>query len=867
MFRCFTKVFLAFLLVIVFTIPSPLAYAQSDQVSPYQEDSSDNNEEFLVSHDGDTEDFDDADNAVNRDTGSEDDDLDGLTADGLDANLSEISGIEGDSNHLDNPGAESSSDEDILLEFSEESEELTTTLALFTAATAQLNMPISEGRYLINPQCTETRVIDISAGSKSSGANVQLYSSNMTPAQFFDVSFDAVTGLYTIKNAGSGLALDVQAANATSGANVWQYALNGTAAQKWYITEDPKRPGTFKIISALSTVDIPATATSIPTFRKELVLDIYGAGNYDGANVQIFTANGTAAQSFRFVPMNPAVSPGNANVPDGDYVIYSKVSNNRVLDIQWASESNGAPLQTYSENGTFAQYFRLKKESDGFYSIRAMHSGFALDVPAANLMPGTIIQQYSNNNTTAQRWAIYENGDGTYTIISKASGLALDVISGSTGIGALLWQWTPNGTNAQKFTFKALPTVPFIEGYVGIVPKSQPSKSVDIAGASQEDGANAQIYKSNDTFAQMFEVKQVSAGTYAFQAIHSGQYLTAAGSNVFQSKGDNGEPKDSQKWVLERVFGGYTIKNVLTGEAMAVTAGGMDGHDLRLAAPTGATSQIMKIVPVQLKLAKGVYHINNFFDLHIDSVNAGTANNTNIQVFTKNYTVAQQWMLEWVNDEYFVIKCPRSGRVLNIRNGSTADNTQVQLYDYSGNSAQLWRLVPSGDGWFRIQSASGLYLTANPGNKSGTSVTVSSKNLGDAQKFRFTPSTYSGYSGTYIDVNLTTQRLLFINDGQIMLACDVVTGAPGMQTPTGTFSILNKQSPAVLAGPGWWAPVDFWMPFTVNGHGFHDANWQPWFGGDRWTYAGSHGCVNMPFWAARDLYNLISIGTTVYIHW
>lgn len=26
----------------------------------------------------------------------------------------------------------------------------------------------------------------------------------------------------------------------------------------------------------------------------------------------------------------------------------------------------------------------------------------------------------------------------------------------------------------------------------------------------------------------------------------------------------------------------------------------------------------------------------------------------------------------------------------------------------------------------------------------------------------------------------------------------------------------------------------------------HDADWQPYFGGDRYLTGGSHGCINMP---------------------
>jgi lipoprotein-anchoring transpeptidase ErfK/SrfK len=151
--------------------------------------------------------------------------------------------------------------------------------------------------------------------------------------------------------------------------------------------------------------------------------------------------------------------------------------------------------------------------------------------------------------------------------------------------------------------------------------------------------------------------------------------------------------------------------------------------------------------------------------------------------------------------------------------------------------------------------------------RSGGALTASKAITEQTCKLRFYESSYAGLSGTFVDVNLSTQRLMYIKDGYIVLECDVVTGKPSTQTPTGTYRILSKASPATLVGPGYARPVKYWMPFTNRGHGLHDASWQPWFGGDRWQAGGSMGCVNMPEWAARDLYNVISVGDVVYIHW
>lgn len=73
----------------------------------------------------------------------------------------------------------------------------------------------------------------------------------------------------------------------------------------------------------------------------------------------------------------------------------------------------------------------------------------------------------------------------------------------------------------------------------------------------------------------------------------------------------------------------------------------------------------------------------------------------------------------------------------------------------------------------------------------------------------------------------------------------------------------SKSSPAVLRGAmtangtySYEQPVTYWMPFN-GGIGFHDADWQPYFGGDRYLTGGSHGCINLPPENAGQLYSLI----------
>lgn len=130
---------------------------------------------------------------------------------------------------------------------------------------------------------------------------------------------------------------------------------------------------------------------------------------------------------------------------------------------------------------------------------------------------------------------------------------------------------------------------------------------------------------------------------------------------------------------------------------------------------------------------------------------------------------------------------------------------------------------------------------------------------------------------TYVDVDLTNQHMWYIKDSKVVLECDIVSGepVPDKETPSGVYKILEKKKGKTLVGeivpetgePEYRTYVDYWMRVTWSGIGFHDANWQPKFGGDWYVTHGSHGCLNMQPSDAASLYDMLEVNTPVIIHY
>ena len=124
--------------------------------------------------------------------------------------------------------------------------------------------------------------------------------------------------------------------------------------------------------------------------------------------------------------------------------------------------------------------------------------------------------------------------------------------------------------------------------------------------------------------------------------------------------------------------------------------------------------------------------------------------------------------------------------------------------------------------------------------------------------------TGNDYGNTYVEINLTAQHLYFYVKGKLVVQSDFVSGnaAKGWSTPAGAYSITYKQRNATLKGQGYASPVKFWMPFN-GGIGFHDASWRNTFGGTIYKKSGSHGCINMPYAAAKTLFENVYAGIPV----
>ena len=135
------------------------------------------------------------------------------------------------------------------------------------------------------------------------------------------------------------------------------------------------------------------------------------------------------------------------------------------------------------------------------------------------------------------------------------------------------------------------------------------------------------------------------------------------------------------------------------------------------------------------------------------------------------------------------------------------------------------------------------------------------------------PIAYNAGAGKLIVVSLSRQVLTAYQDGNAVLTSYIATGRPALPTPPGIYHIFHRYAPYLMISPWaygspfWYSPswTNWAMEFAGGGYFIHDAPWRTWYGPGSNTYAGTHGCVNVPYSQMAFLWNWTPIGTTVVV--
>ena len=467
---------------------------------------------------------------------------------------------------------------------------------------------MSNGTYEIISSLNSNKILDIKDGSKASGAHAQIYSWNGTQAQRFEIHKNQ-NGYYTIKNTGSNLYVGISTNwNTMGNYNSLIQGVNASSkAAQFIFTRNSN--GQWIISSA---------------WDSRYVFDLNGANLDNGNKVQIYTQNGTSAQAWKLLKVSNSreeiddLAQKNKNtLTDGTYTINSTLNTSYVLDVNGGSKVNFGNIQLYQSNGTLAQGWKVSHDSKGYVTFINIGSGKAIDVKDGSAYNGQNISQYTSNNTYAQKWIVVQEGNGFKIISALNTSYVLDLNSALVKNYQNIQTYKSNDTLAQRWYFSTyvsprekLDTMAkeynadITEATYVISNYVNPNYVLDIKDGSKANRGNLQIYKSNNTNAQKWQLKKDSVGYITFINVGSNKALDVSnatvrnGSNIWQYE-SNGTY--AQKWIAKKnTDGSLTFVSALDANyVLDINAGKViNWQNIQLYKSNGTNAQKFKLTKI-----------------------------------------------------------------------------------------------------------------------------------------------------------------------------------------------------------------------------------------------------------------------------
>ena len=674
----------------------------------------------------------------------------------------------------------------------------------------------SDGLYTIT-NVNSGRQLDVAGGGRTNGTNVQQWAGSGINQKWSVVPNP--DGSYSFVAAVNNLYMDLNGNSLNNDTNIQCWANDGNTAKKWVLHQTTGAPadGIYQINYAPNG-----------SFRA----DIYGGSVEDGATIHLWSAHGGESQKYQLKA-----------VGDGYYTIMS-MNSGKYFDVKGGVTECGTDLQQYSYNGSDAQKFLILKNLDGTYSLIAKCGGKAVDLANGTTENGTNIRLWDYAPVAgAQKWTftaathnhsyhstVVQNTKTTdgYTLhtcgcgssykdnIVPADGVAPTVtdvrvtevsgdgyrvtckVSDNVGVTAvkfptwtekdgqddLIWHVasvsngeatfyvnvTDHKTEFGKYithiyaydavgnatcvgTAANVPAKDATTTISGSLPSgvysigSSVNKNfvLDVCGPSYDNGTNIHMWTVHGGENQMWVITNLNNGYYNIRSLMTGKYLdavgsgTAAGTNVDQWEGGS---YDNQLWQLVvNDNGTYTFINKCNGLALDMSGGGApaNGTNVQLWTRNNSTAQQWYLTPQKL-IADGTYKLGNIANsnMQIEVSNSSWVDGGNVQIWTSHEGYCQQWHITAGSDGLYTIMNAYSGLVMDAAGWGTDNGTNVHQWTYGGGLNQKWLAIRNTDGSYTFVNAyNGLALDMRGGGSpyNGQNIDCWQVNGSTAQKW------------------------------------------------------------------------------------------------------------------------------------
>ena len=387
------------------------------------------------------------------------------------------------------------------------------------------------GLYNLKSALNASQVLDVTAGSGANNANIETWTNNAEIAQKWNIQ--AVAGkenVYTLQAvcsgkylADNGLGNAVQVASGIDTKSQWKASIVG---------------GSYVL-------------TNVETGKA---LDVTNSKVASGTNVGTKVITNGVNQRWNLVTTAP--------LPNGTYIIRSRVNTSQVLEIVGSSTGNNGNVAMWKYHGGGNQKFNFTRNSDGTYTVVNCNSGKALDAAKGASSAGTNIAQFNQKNQKNQRWYLVYNSDGGFKLVSAANSQVVIGFNGSSPTnGANVCLVKDTNASSQHFKLEKTTYVP-----------PMPAPQRDMLNKAQGYGSGTGYLIMVNRATHKVGVFKGSQGNWSYQ--HYWSCVTGAPGSptitgVYRTTGYKrmSLTTDSRARWCTQISGGYFFHTILASES------------------------------------------------------------------------------------------------------------------------------------------------------------------------------------------------------------------------------------------------------------------------------------------------------------
>ena len=292
--------------------------------------------------------------------------------------------------------------------------------------------------------------LDVEGAEAKNNANVQQWGASEAAVQNTWRFVDAGDGYYFIQSmvGDKTFVMDVAGGKAENGTNIGIYGFRANDNQKFLITQNSD--GTYKIIPKIS--------------EGSQYVEIAAASTASGGNCQIWENTGSSCQNWI---LEEVELPGETMDTSVNYM-FKNASSGLYMEVAGAGDEDGTNVQQWGANGESDNNSWTLKNATGdlYYVVSNLAGNRYLTANGENIEISS-----KNSSSNVQMMKFVKNPDGTYSIYTRTSynkttgryTKAVEVENASGSSGANVRQWDINGAacqnwNAETFTVTTLTT-------------------------------------------------------------------------------------------------------------------------------------------------------------------------------------------------------------------------------------------------------------------------------------------------------------------------------------------------------------------------------------------------------------------------